>query len=33
MENILEIRNLNKSYDDFELKDVSFSIIAGKVKA
>lgn len=31
MENILEIRNLNKSYDDFELNDVSFSLPRGYI--
>ena len=31
MENILEIKNLNKKYDDFALKDVSFSLPKGYV--
>lgn len=31
MENILEIRQLNKSYEDFALKDVSFSLPKGYI--
>jgi len=31
MNNALEIRNLNKSYGDFELKDVSFSVPKGSI--
>ncbi|MCR5109663.1 MAG: ABC transporter ATP-binding protein [Ruminococcus sp.] len=31
MENILEIKNLCKKYDDFELKDVSFSLPKGYI--
>ncbi|MBQ4464487.1 MAG: ABC transporter ATP-binding protein [Oscillospiraceae bacterium] len=31
MENILEIKNLNKSYGDFALKDVSFSLPKGYI--
>ena len=31
MENILEIQGLNKKYDDFELKDVSFSLPKGYI--
>lgn len=31
MENILEVKNLNKKYNSFELKDVSFAIPKGKV--
>jgi len=31
MNNALEIRNLNKSYGDFQLKDVSFSVPKGSI--
>lgn len=31
MENILEIKNLNKSYEDFALKDISFSLPKGYI--
>ena len=31
MENILEINGLNKRYDDFELKDVTFSLPKGYI--
>ncbi len=31
MKNILEVKNLNKKYDNFELKDVSFSLPEGMI--
>ena len=31
MENTLEIKNLNKKYDGFSLKDVSFSLPKGYI--
>lgn len=31
MENILEVKNLSKKYDEFELKDVSFEIPKGMI--
>jgi hypothetical protein len=32
MENILDIKNLNKSYKDFSLKNVNFSLRPGYIK-
>ena len=31
VENAIEIRNLNKCYKDFELKDVTFNVPSGQV--
>ena len=31
MENILEVKNLNKKYENFELKDVTFKLPKGMI--
>ena len=31
MENILEVKNLCKEYEDFELKNVTFSVPSGMI--
>ena len=31
MENVIEVKNLHKQYNDFELKDISFTIPEGSI--